>query len=346
MLEHLEDQLVHAIGVSAARLGGHLGIEVAALRIEVLELLDQVAWRAIRLIFQVERAGEGGRVVALVALEARLEERPRLDAHPQRDLPLPHDDVVRDVCAVVAAGAEQRLELHVGGVEVRIVGALVAGDGVLTGRELLQVLGLDVGDVKYTLHQQARDPGLHVHEDQHALPVVGSARGDLHLGARVAVAHEQGDELGALLGDVHAEQLAPVGEVRLAGDLVLVHAAAAVRVDGQGLDDLAGDDVDHQAHARPIALDRHAPAGERAGAHDLRQGATGDGCRERLRRLHLRQDGDANVRPGVVVEHDLDLDDRTTGEAADVRRRREARVRRLRACRAERRADEREGQHE
>ena len=69
----------------AARFEADLDVEEAALDVEVAELLNQVPGGEIRLFVEGQRAGERGHVVALVAVEARDEERAGVDADAQRD---------------------------------------------------------------------------------------------------------------------------------------------------------------------------------------------------------------------------------------------------------------------
>src|SRR5262249_44339767 len=66
VLDDLEDDVVHAVARSAPHLSLYLDVEEAALDVEIGELADEIARRAIGFLLEAERGGERVGVVALV----------------------------------------------------------------------------------------------------------------------------------------------------------------------------------------------------------------------------------------------------------------------------------------
>ena len=102
-------------------------------------------------------------------------------------------------------------------------------------------------DVEVAVADEARRARRHVDEDERAHRVVGVARLDVRLGRRIAVQREVALEAVDGRLEVRADDLAALGEIGVAQELLDVEARA-VEVDLHALDELARDDAGDDEH--------------------------------------------------------------------------------------------------
>ena len=273
-------------------------------------------------------AVEDVRVVVVVALEVRHRARAAVDAHAQDEahalLGVAHPDhVVRHAGLPPPLGVEDLLEPQVGAVDHRLVGPVARSDRV-AARDALHRLGLGVDDVEGAVLDDARRARLGVDEDDRARRVVGDARLDRRLGLGVPAHGEVAADSRHGGVDVRAHDLAPLGQVGLAQQLLVVEPGA-VQVDLDVVDQLARHEVQRHQRLAALLARRHATAGEGARRQCLCERAARGGHREDVAGLERRDRRGRDVRPDVAVEdrhdppHDLALEGRQVGGRLDLR---------------------------